>query len=121
MGWTLRKFNVMSSLFRRSRAGAKRRRIGFKLTLTYIRQLYRDQDGKCALTGDALILARTSHTHAAGKTTASLDRIDSSRGYVVGNVQWVTKAVNQAKWDTPQDKFVELCRKVAKKFLIEGA
>ncbi len=108
------KFSVMTALFRRMKAGARRRKIPFKLTQAYIRELYRRQDGQCALTGEPLVLARTSHTHAAGKTTASLDRRDSSKGYVVGNVQWVHKTVNQMKWDQPEAEFIGWCRRVAR-------
>lgn len=45
----------------------------------------------------------------------SLDRIDSSRGYEVGNVQWVTKYVNWAKNDLSQEDFINLCIAVANK------
>lgn len=47
--------------------------------------------------------------------TASLDRIDSSRGYVEGNVQWVHKDVNFMKQALSQERFVELCTLVAEK------
>lgn len=44
--------------------------------------------------------------------TASLDRIDSSKGYVVGNVQWVHKDVNTVKWDLTLDNFFRVCKMV---------
>lgn len=47
-----------------------------------------NQEMKCALTGwdiDAMTVSNN---------TASLDRINSLEGYVVGNVQWVHKMVN---------------------------
>lgn len=40
---------------------------------------------------------------------ASLDRIDSSQGYIKGNVQWVHKDINKMKFDLSQDRFLELC------------
>lgn len=45
----------------------------------------------------------------------SIDRIDSSRGYVEGNIQLVCHAVNLAKNSWPQDVFIDLCRKIVKK------
>lgn len=48
-----------------------------------------------------------------GETTASLDRIDSNRGYTQDNVQWVHKDVNKMKMDLNQQIFVELCRAIA--------
>jgi hypothetical protein len=41
------------------------------------------------------------------------DRIDSSKGYVVGNIQWVHKHINKMKNKYPQDHFIEMCRLVA--------
>lgn len=46
--------------------------------------------------------------------TASLDRIDSSLGYIEGNVQWINKEINYMKMDLPQDKFIEWCEKIYK-------
>ena len=43
-------------------------------------------------------------------TTASVDRIDSSGGYVESNVQWVHKDVNKMKMDIPQNQFIEYCK-----------
>lgn len=46
--------------------------------------------------------------------TASLDRIDSNKGYIKGNVQWVHKKINQMKWLFSKNEFIELCVAVAK-------
>jgi hypothetical protein len=51
-------------------------------------------------------------TAAGHRGTASLDRIDSTLGYVTGNVQWVHKSVNHMKSDTPEEEFVEWCRRI---------
>ena len=48
----------------------------------YIKELLKEQSGRCALSGLPIV--------AEEKTgTASLDRKDSSKGYVPGNVQWL--------------------------------
>lgn len=66
------------------------------------------QDKTCALSGVPLgFRDRGLRQH-----TASFDRIDSSLGYVDGNVQWVHKDINMMKNNTPQDRFIDLCRKV---------
>ena len=46
------------------------------------------------------------------KSTASLDRIDSSKGYTIDNIQWLHKDINKMKWDFSQEKFLELCKKI---------
>lgn len=82
------------------------------------------QRGRCALTGLELDFA-----HTTGRTkilpggcrkavyvrgSASLDRIDSSRGYIPGNVQWVHKDVNLMKWELSEDEFKRWCALVFK-------
>ena len=47
------------------------------------------------------------------KNTASLDRIDSSKGYVEGNVQWVHKMINMSKQQYSQEEFIDMCKAVA--------
>ena len=44
---------------------------------------------------------------------ASLDRIDSSKGYVEGNLQWVLSEVNMMKQQYSQDRFIEICKAVS--------
>jgi hypothetical protein len=44
------------------------------------------------------------------KQTASLDRIDSTKGYIKGNIQWVHKDVNKMKWNWNQSNFINWCK-----------
>jgi len=68
--------------------GAKSRGIDFSLCNKDLWDCYVRQAGRCALTGIRLKLAYKS------KQTASIDRIDSTRGYTVDNIQWVHKVIN---------------------------
>ena len=61
----------------------------------------------CALSGEEL-----SFGVGRMRGTASLDRIDSSKGYVKGNVQWVHKDVNFMKRTLNQQTFVNWCKKI---------
>jgi len=45
--------------------------------------------------------------------TASLDRIDSSKGYTPDNTQWLHKRVNKSKMEFDQKDFITMCRAVA--------
>jgi len=58
--------------------------------------------GNCALTGWPISISYK-------EKTASLDRIDSSKGYIVGNIQWVHTMVNMSKNKYSQEKFVHMC------------
>ena len=90
--------------------GAKRRGLAFKVTKKYLWDLFESQGRRCALSGVQLVFG-SRHSH---ETTASLDRIDSSKGYLVGNVQWVHKDVNQIKRDLDQEYFLTLCGMISK-------
>lgn len=68
------------------------------------------QERRCALTDIELVMPE----RFGDARTASLDRIDSSGSYRIGNVQWVHKDVNRMKNDFDQDYFVKMCRLVAK-------
>lgn len=86
---------------------AERRNLTFSITKEYVWDLFLKQSRCCALSGLPLTFGRVYFPH---ETTASLDRIDSTVGYIEGNVQWVHKDVNKIKRDLPQDRFLELCR-----------
>jgi hypothetical protein len=85
---------------------AKRRNKEVDINLNYLEDIWNNQEGKCALTGDTM-------THLVGGIdSVSIDRIDSRKGYIKGNIQLVKKKVNIAKNDMTYDEFLDICRKV---------
>jgi hypothetical protein len=70
--------------------------------MQYLWDLYINQNKCCAITGD----------YIPSIMEASLDRIDSSKGYIEGNVQWVTKQANLSKHVMSMDELYEFCKKV---------
>ena len=85
------------------------RKFDFKISIEYLWNLFIKQNRKCILTGLELSFPETSD----GIGTASLDRIDSSKGYIEGNVQWVHKDINLMKNYFNENYFIEMCKKVA--------
>jgi len=81
-----------------------------------------EQNHKCALSGLDITLSKgknvplTTNNYNLNYSgwTASLDRIDSKKGYVEGNVQWVHRNINIMKNSYSENYFKELCRLVAK-------
>lgn len=69
--------------------------LGMDLDQTYLRGIWRHQDGRCALSG--IYIHLKTWDKKTRLDTASLDRIDSCKGYVRGNVQFVALGVNLAK------------------------
>lgn len=72
----------------------------------YLYQLFKDQSGKCALSGAVLKLEKRA------VTCLSLDKINPGLGYVKGNVQWLAWAVNRAKGDMESEIFLDMCKQV---------
>lgn len=87
-----------------------RHRVNVSVTIEEGWKLFQQQGGRCALSGVALAFGSQSY-----QSTASLDRIDSSKGYVLENVQWVHKHVNFMKRDYEQEYFIDLCHKISAK------
>lgn len=92
--------------------GAISRNFEFNITMEYGWELFLKQNKKCNLTGVDISFGKTFYDRINGLTTASLDRIDSSKGYIEGNVQWVHKNLNRMKWDFDQSYFIEMCSRV---------
>jgi len=103
--------DLSSTKFRGIMAKAKQRGIPFGIPIEYAWKLFLAQDKRCSLTGILLTLSPSSVE--VGASTASLDRIDSSKGYVPGNVQWVHVAINFMKHSLPLKEFVDWCCRVA--------
>ena len=78
--------------------------IAIEISREYAWELFIEQDGRCALSKIPLVLSNRFSCN-----TASLDRIDSTQGYIVGNVQWLHKDINMMKRTYNQEYFVELC------------
>lgn len=93
-----------SSVKRGAKGGKGRKPIPFDITIEYISDLLDNkQKGRCALTGLEISIK---------DKTASLDRVDSSKGYQKGNLQWLHKDVNMMKRHYSQDYFIYLCKAV---------
>lgn len=107
--------DISGALWRRIQVGASgntgRRKMDITINIKHIWDLFLMQGGKCAISGVEINLNRASTGKYQG--TASLDRIDSSLGYISGNVQWVHKDINKMKNSYDQSYFINMCRLVS--------
>lgn len=95
----------------KQRADKSKGRISYALDSDAIVQLALQQNWKCAVTGIAF---DTSATEAhASPWAASIDRLDSTRGYVLENVRLVVHAYNLVKNEWSDDKAKEIVRRLA--------
>lgn len=111
--------DVSGRLWDTIKTGAKKRNLEFDISIEYIWELFKKQNGKCALTGMDITLISYLYDENSRKktkllTTASLDRIDSKRGYTKDNVWWVHKHINVMKNAYNFKEFVSYCIMVAR-------
>jgi hypothetical protein len=107
--------DLSGEYFAVTRCSARKRGLLFEITIEQAWGLFQQQGGRCALTGRSLSLMESRRLlQKADGQTASLDRIDSTKGYVPGNVWWVHKDVNMIKKEYPLDKFLQVCEEVAR-------
>lgn len=99
---------IGGSLWGRIRRSARKRHLDFDIELPYAWALLVQQQERCVLTN---LPIRACGPHP----TASLDRIDSTKGYVCGNIQWVHKVVNIMRNIYTMDQFFKVCFLVAHK------
>lgn len=108
------KGTLNSRTWNRILRNARERGFEVKVSKEYLYDLlYCKQKCMCALTGVEINLSNTIKDDMTGKSDASPDRIDSSKGYIKDNVQWVHKQVNRMKWNMTEARFVEFCKLVA--------
>lgn len=86
----------------------KKRGLECTITVQQGWELFLEQGRRCRYTGELLGFGKRNEP-----CSASLDRIDNSKGYRMGNVQWVLKEINMMKKTHTETDFIDLCRKVA--------
>lgn len=81
--------------------------LGNRKGIAVLQQLWVEQKGCCAVTGEVLVPGATaSLDHVVPKSRGG----DSSKK----NLRWVLLRINQIKWDMTHEEFVETCRKVVR-------
>lgn len=114
-GSSLDKFSPFRYFLNKS----KHRNKENNLDLEYLKDLWEQQQGLCALSGKKLELPTNSgawNKQTRDPWKPSLDRIDNSRGYIKGNVRFVCVAANIAKQTWPDAVLIELCVSITNNF-----
>ena len=91
---------ISNNLLKRSRANSRNRNHDYKHTITkdYIKDIYISQECKCAYSG-----LEFDYSNKDGIPT--IDRIDSNKGYEIGNIAIVRCDVNLMKSNMTLDQF----------------
>ena len=105
---------ILGAIWYRIIHSAKKRNHEVGITIKEAWDLFVKQDRKCAISGVELHFAKNSKELLLGLNTASLDRIDSNRGYITSNIQWVHVNVNYMKQEFGQSKLLEWCKTITR-------
>jgi hypothetical protein len=91
---------------------SKKRNQKYDVDLEYISEMWKRQNGICPFTKQKLELRTHSNKEKAGPYSASLDRIDNSKGYIRGNIRFVALIFNYARNIFSDNDVLEFCKKV---------
>jgi hypothetical protein len=86
--------------------GATERNLEFTISTHELWEIFLSQDKKCVFSGVELYIPTKKSQR---NFTASIDRIDSKKGYIVGNIQWVHKTINMMKMRMSNDELIQFC------------
>jgi len=87
------------------------------IDLSYLKDLWERQNGICYFTGWHLILPQNIEgwrdcADCIKSKRASLDRIDNSKGYVKGNVRFISFMANIARSNMSDEELIKFCKSV---------
>jgi hypothetical protein len=102
-----------------SRKRSEDRGIEFEIDYEYISKLANSAGMRCAITGIHFNWWKPSHSRV-GPYVPSLDRIDSKKGYIPGNVRLVCWAANIGMSDWGAGVFFRICNMVTANQLLAG-
>jgi hypothetical protein len=84
----------------------------FNLTPKFLIELWESQEGLCAISGRKFDLQRPEKIETVKANAPSLDRIDSNKGYLKGNVRFVCYQVNTALNAYGEQALLSLCKDI---------
>jgi hypothetical protein len=109
------EFSPFRFLLNACKSKAKQRKINFNLSLEDIISQWTFQNGKCAYTNFELKFPSESTQYKKRPPNplfASIDRIDSSKGYTKDNVEFVCISVNYAKNGFSKEQMISFFNKI---------
>lgn len=102
------------SLFRYTFNSIKRRFKEVNIDLEYLKLIWEQQNGICPYTKIKLYLPTYKDNIKDYTRRASLDRIDSNKGYIKDNVQFVSTSINLMKNNMSSNQVIEFLNIIVK-------
>ncbi len=106
------KTGLFTYIFNSSRK--RKIKVPFNITKEDLEKQWELQNGKCIYTGVDLILPNNTNIKDINHIyRASLDRIDSEKGYEKNNIQFISLSMNYMKHVMSHEDTILLCKKIA--------
>ena len=109
-----RKNTFEQSYLNRVKARAEKSKFEFNLDVDYIVALLKKQGHKCSLSGIKIEVRKLWHGDIT--QTASLDRIDNTKGYIKGNVIVISQLANCMKSSSSPEELKQFAKWINKEF-----
>lgn len=93
---------------------SKQKKYNYDIDIEYLKTLWESQNGICPFTKQKLILRTHGYSFTKNPNQASLDRIDNSKGYIKGNIRFVSLIFNYAKNTFSDEDVLAFCMQVSK-------
>ncbi len=104
---------IKSCFYTNKKHAAEKKDLEWSIDHAFLVELLIKQNYKCAISGlDLGFRKYRENGKYKQNNTASIDRIDSSKGYTKDNVQWVHKHVNIMKNKFDEAYFFDLCKTI---------
>lgn len=95
------------------RKNSKQRKHDFDVDYEYLKNLWENQLGTCPFTNKPLVLRTHSNKdYIKNPYMASIDRIDNTKGYIKGNIRFVSLIYNYAKNIFSDEQVIDFCKHV---------
>ena len=96
------QYPILDNRFTNAQARATLKSMDFDLTRDWMLEQFNNQDGRCAYSNVPMDVKNK------GPLSASLDRIDSTKGYTQENCQLVTTFIQRCKYNYSEEEFIDL-------------
>jgi hypothetical protein len=105
------KFFGIEKSFSKLLRSCKQRKWECDIDLDYLIAVWQSQEGRCKISNIPLTFESNDYIQLP-----SVDRIDGTKGYIKGNVQFVSCSVNLAKSTMSDDRVHELLRLICRHY-----
>lgn len=116
-GKPLDEYSMFRTAYRLARRRAEQMEWEFTITLADLKDVWDRQRGLCIYTGVEMRMPEKSLNSGyleESMWNGSIDRIDSAKGYVPENIQFVCVMANYAKRHHSHEQMIEFCRAIAR-------